>query len=101
MSEEQKEKVPIKRILVPIDGSSYSVKAAKYAIEVARLQKAQVLCIHVIASLPYGYGAAVVTNQAQSWSIYSSTRLLKGFAFNLLPLNKKLYKGKWNCACQW
>jgi nucleotide-binding universal stress UspA family protein len=77
MSEEQKEKVPIKRILVPIDGSSYSVKAAKYAIEVARLQKAQVLCIHVIASLPYGYGAAVgsaieqyfedVTNQAQSW----------------------------------
>jgi nucleotide-binding universal stress UspA family protein len=58
MSEEQKEEVPIKRILVPIDGSSCSMRAAKYAIEVARLQKAQILCIHVIASLPYGYEAA-------------------------------------------
>jgi nucleotide-binding universal stress UspA family protein len=76
MSEEQKEVVIIKRILVPIDGSSYSMRAAKYAIEVARLQKAQILCIHVIASLPYGYGAAGsaieqyfedVTNRAQSW----------------------------------
>jgi nucleotide-binding universal stress UspA family protein len=76
MSQEQKE-VSIKRILVPIDGSNCSMRAAKYAIEVARFQKAQILCIHVIASLPYGYGADVgsaieqyfedVTNQARSW----------------------------------
>ncbi|MER5176227.1 MAG: universal stress protein [Candidatus Nitrosocosmicus sp.] len=72
----EKEKVQIKRILVPIDGSSNSMRAAKYAIEVAKLQKAQLLCIHVIANLPYGYeyaGSAIepylddIKNQSQSW----------------------------------
>jgi hypothetical protein len=56
--ENEKEEVKIKRILVPIDGSNCSVRAAKYAIELATLQKAQIFCIHVIASLPYGYGVA-------------------------------------------
>lgn len=57
-NENEKEEVKINRILVPIDGSNYSMRAAKYAIEVATLQKAQIFCIHVIASLPYGYGVA-------------------------------------------
>ena len=74
--ENEKEEVKIKRILVPIDGSNCSVRAAKYAIEVATLQKAQIFCIHVIASLPYGYGVAGsaideyfedAEKQAQSW----------------------------------
>ncbi|MER5176066.1 MAG: universal stress protein [Candidatus Nitrosocosmicus sp.] len=75
---EEKEKidVQIKKILVPIDGSNNSMRAAKYAIEVAKLQKAQILCIHVIANLPYGYeyaGSAIeqyfedIKNQSQSW----------------------------------
>jgi hypothetical protein len=29
---------------------------------------------------------------------YAPPSLLKGFAFNLLPLNKKSYKCKWNCG---
>jgi len=49
------EKVPIKKILVPLDGSDYSMRAAKYAIEVAKLQKAQIICIHIIDKLPYGF----------------------------------------------
>lgn len=74
--ENEKEEVKIKRILVPIDGSNCSVRAAKYAIEVATLQKAQIFCIHMIASLPYGYGVAGCAideyfedaeKQAQSW----------------------------------
>jgi nucleotide-binding universal stress UspA family protein len=65
-----------KKILVPIDGSSCSIRAAKYAIEAAKLQKAQIFCIHVIGSLPYGYGSngyAVqqyfddAESQAKSW----------------------------------
>ena len=55
---ENEAEVQIKRILVPIDGSNCSIRAAKYAIEIATLQKAQIFCIHVIASLPYGYGFA-------------------------------------------
>ncbi len=72
----KKEDIQIKKILVPIDGSSYSMKAAKYAIEVAKLQSAQILCIHIVAKLPYGYGYAGssiekyfedIKNQSLSW----------------------------------
>jgi nucleotide-binding universal stress UspA family protein len=48
-------KVQIKRILVPIDGSEYSFNAAKYAIKLAKDENAQLYCIHVIGSVPYGY----------------------------------------------
>jgi nucleotide-binding universal stress UspA family protein len=47
---ENEAEVQIKRILVPIDGSNCSIRAAKYAIEVATLQNAQIFCIRVIAS---------------------------------------------------
>jgi nucleotide-binding universal stress UspA family protein len=43
------EEINIKKILVPIDGSDTSLKAAKYAIKVAKCEKAQIICIHVIA----------------------------------------------------
>ena len=48
----------------------------KYAIEAARLQNAQVYCIHAITTIPYGYslpGSSVdqyfesAKDQAQSW----------------------------------
>jgi nucleotide-binding universal stress UspA family protein len=70
------EKVKVERILVAMDGSSCSMRAAKYAIEAAKLQTAQIFCIHVIGSLPYGYeadGYAVqqyfegIENEAKSW----------------------------------
>ena len=47
--------IKIKKILVPLDGSSYSLRAAKYAIEVAKLQKAQIVCIHILDRIPYGF----------------------------------------------
>jgi len=43
------EEIAIKRILVPIDGSNASLKAAKYAIKTAKCEHAQVMCMHVIA----------------------------------------------------
>jgi nucleotide-binding universal stress UspA family protein len=49
------EKVPIENILVPIDGSENSMRAARYAIEIAKLQRAQIVCIHIIDKLPYGF----------------------------------------------
>ncbi len=73
---DKKERLQIKRILVPIDGSAYSIRAARYAIEIAKLQKAQVQCIHVIEPLPYSVGiysftqeeySQEITNQAQQW----------------------------------
>jgi len=47
MSEEE---ISIKKILVPIDGSDASLKAAEYAIKAAKCEKALIICIHVIAA---------------------------------------------------
>src|SRR5215469_4506410 len=50
--------VQIKKILVPVDGSDYSFNAAKYAIKLAKDENAELYCIHVIGSVPYGYGSS-------------------------------------------
>ena len=51
-----RKKIEIKNILVPIDGSDYSLNAAEYAIRIARNEKAQLFCVHiVIPRIPYGY----------------------------------------------
>jgi nucleotide-binding universal stress UspA family protein len=42
------EGIYIKRILVPIDGSETSLRAAKYAIHAAKYENARVTCIYVI-----------------------------------------------------
>jgi len=34
--------------LVPIDGSEYSLNAAQYATRIARNEKAQLFCIHIV-----------------------------------------------------
>jgi nucleotide-binding universal stress UspA family protein len=45
-----------KRIIVPLDGSDFSFRAARYAISLAKLTGGEILCVHVIADLPYiGY----------------------------------------------
>ncbi len=38
--------VKLKRILVPIDGSDYSMRAARYAIEIAKLKCRNILHSH-------------------------------------------------------
>jgi nucleotide-binding universal stress UspA family protein len=47
-----------KKILVQIDGSECSLNAAKYAIYLAKDKNAQLFCIHVIASILYGYSSS-------------------------------------------
>jgi nucleotide-binding universal stress UspA family protein len=41
-----------KKILVPVDGSDVSLKAARYALGIAKLLDANITCIHVIGALP-------------------------------------------------
>lgn len=45
--------MPIKRILVPVDFSRFSLKALDYAIEIARPYKAEVVVIVVIEPMNY------------------------------------------------
>jgi nucleotide-binding universal stress UspA family protein len=43
---------PLRTILVPVDGSEWSFRAAKYAIKIAKMSNAQIVCVHAIVSLP-------------------------------------------------
>jgi len=42
----------LRTILVPVDGSEWSFRAAKYAIKIAKMSNAQIVCVHAIVSLP-------------------------------------------------
>ncbi len=41
-----------KRILVPLDGSDFSFRAAQYAINLARLTDGEIICVHAVVDLP-------------------------------------------------
>ena len=67
-----------KRILVPLDGSDFSFRAAKYAINLARLTDGEIICVHAVGDLSYieymGPGILTVTRyiqetkkQAEEW----------------------------------
>jgi nucleotide-binding universal stress UspA family protein len=57
--------------LFPLDDSGFSLNAARYAIKVAKDENAQLICIHVIASIPYWYAppeySKDVKKKVESW----------------------------------
>lgn len=56
--------VRIRNILIPIDCSELSLKAAKYAIKIAKDEDAQLLCIHIFTPrIPYGYSTSIPTTE--------------------------------------
>lgn len=52
------EEISIKKILLPIDGSEVSLRAAKFAIKIAKTEKSKIICIHVISTPTYISGYA-------------------------------------------
>jgi nucleotide-binding universal stress UspA family protein len=46
--------IPLQRILVPLDGSDFSFRAAKYAIKVAKMANAEIFFMHAVVNPPYG-----------------------------------------------
>ncbi|MGB6532099.1 MAG: universal stress protein [Candidatus Nitrosopolaris sp.] len=62
-SDDERKEIEIKNILVPIDGSEYSLHAAQYATRIARYEKAQLFCIHVVTPrIPYGYATPAASS---------------------------------------
>jgi len=54
----------IKNILVPIDGSEYAFNATQYATRIARNEKAQLFCIHIVTPrMPYGYATPAASSK--------------------------------------
>ena len=48
------DKMALERILIPLDGSVWSFRAAaRYAIKIARMAKAAIVCVHAVLNLPY------------------------------------------------
>jgi len=53
----------IRNILVPIDGSEYAFNAAQYAARIARNERAQLFCIHIVTPrMPYGYATPAASS---------------------------------------
>jgi nucleotide-binding universal stress UspA family protein len=50
----ERDDISLKRIPVPLDGSDFSFRAAKYAIKVARMANAEVFFMHSVVNPPYG-----------------------------------------------
>jgi nucleotide-binding universal stress UspA family protein len=46
------EEIPLRKILVPLDGSEWSFRAAKYAIKIAKMANTEIVCVHAVVSLP-------------------------------------------------
>src|SRR6476659_10416887 len=61
-----------KKILVPVDGSAVSQKAAQYAIHLARLEGAKLVLLHVIEDVKQG---GAIGLQAK----YGNMKLVQGF----------------------
>jgi len=45
--------IQIMRILVPIDGSDSSIRAAKYAVKIANMANADIIFMHAVVNPPY------------------------------------------------
>jgi nucleotide-binding universal stress UspA family protein len=52
-----------RRIIVPLDGSDFSFRAAMYALNLAKLTGGEIICIHAVVDLPSieYMGAGIVT----------------------------------------
>jgi nucleotide-binding universal stress UspA family protein len=46
--------IPLKKIIVPLDGSDWSFRAAKYAIKVAKMANAEIIFMHAVVNPTYG-----------------------------------------------
>ncbi len=63
------------KILLPIDGSEYSKKAAQVALRIAKLHSGQILLLHVIA--PSG-------QERKKWMVEGAEKLLQVYKESML-----------------
>lgn len=66
------EVTPLKKILVPVDGSAVSKKAAQYAIHLAKVEGAKLVLLHVLEGVKQG---GAIGLQAK----YGNVKLVEGF----------------------
>ncbi|MBE9530329.1 MAG: universal stress protein, partial [Proteobacteria bacterium] len=52
----------LKKILVPVDGSDFSMRAAAYAVEMAKLMDSEIMLMHCHKSFPVVLGEPYFQN---------------------------------------
>ena len=67
MAYEKNTNTKFSKILVTIDGSDHSMKAAQYAIDIARDNKAQLIALTVLDITKIGYAASAFIASPQEW----------------------------------
>jgi len=87
----------IKRILVPVDGSKYSMDAIKYAIRLCKLTNAKILLMHCRRKIPSLLGEPFY-QQALTKVITESEELLAPFAEILskegIEFDQRIFEGR-------
>ena len=74
------EHIQIRKILVPIDGSEFSLDAAKYAIKIANYENAQIICIHVLTKTVLEYAWTPESREDIKTKVESWFNTIKGIA---------------------
>ena len=82
------DQIGLRTILLPLDGSEWSFRAANYAIKFAKMAGAEVICVHVVSSLHYTTYASIgllisqymkdAKKEAQKW--YDEVNVIAGKA---------------------
>ena len=80
--------IKIKKILLPIDGSAPSLKAARYAVKIAKQEKAEIICIHAIANLHYPTEFGNLSTIAQSF-YFEGKRVAEKWFLNIRSIAAK------------
>ncbi|HEX5491794.1 MAG TPA: universal stress protein [Candidatus Udaeobacter sp.] len=67
-----------KRIVVPVDFSEFSERALKYAVQMAKEFKAELLLVHVVEAFPIDYMLGIKSaEQANQWQVQQSEKRLR------------------------
>jgi nucleotide-binding universal stress UspA family protein len=81
---------PIKKILLPTDGSEYSIKAARYAAKVAEKHNSKVTILHVMhVHLSSNYKPYKIEDIESSWIEIEDENKIKKRALKLINETKK------------
>lgn len=72
--------IRIRKILVPIDGSEFSLDAAKYAIKITKYENAQIICFHAITTSLLEYAWTPESREDLKTKVESWFDTIKGIA---------------------
>jgi nucleotide-binding universal stress UspA family protein len=73
----------ITKILVPIDGSDYSVRAEEYALSIAQTHQAEILLVYVVDELVIDKLSITAKREEVEWELKNDGQRYINYALNL------------------